>query len=93
MPVSSAVPASSLRRRDDDRSGDNGWRTGSGRVDPDGSIAALAESALNTGDLAVRSTDAAVGALIAQAARESRTFERMVETIRASNGIVYVQPR
>ena len=50
------------------------------------------DSALNTDDLAVRSTDAAVGALIAQATRESRTFERMVETIRARNGIVYVQP-
>ncbi|HEY0285179.1 MAG TPA: hypothetical protein VGC23_07320 [Vicinamibacterales bacterium] len=50
------------------------------------------DSALNAGDLAVRSTDAAVIAVIAQATRESRTFERMVEIIHARSGIVYVQP-
>ena len=43
-------------------------------------------------DLAVRSTDLALVALIAQAGRESPTFRGMTETIRAGNGIVYVQP-
>src|SRR5215203_5838399 len=43
-------------------------------------------------DLAVRSTDLALVALIAQAGRESPTFRGMTETIRASDGIVYVQP-
>jgi hypothetical protein len=45
-----------------------------------------------TADLAVRSTDAALVALIAQAGRESPTFLKMTETIRAGNGIVYVIP-
>jgi hypothetical protein len=49
-------------------------------------------TAPGSADLAVRSTDAALVALIAQAGRESPTFLRMTETIRAGNGIVYVQP-
>jgi hypothetical protein len=39
----------------------------------------------------VRSTSASITALIGQAAERSETFRRMVETINASDGIVYVE--
>ena len=40
----------------------------------------------------VRSTDAAVRALMTEAASLSRTFRRMIETIEGTDGIVYVEP-
>jgi hypothetical protein len=40
----------------------------------------------------VRSSDRALADLIDQAARQSETFRRLVATIQASNGIVYVEP-
>ena len=40
----------------------------------------------------VRSTDAVIRALIAEAASLSRTFRRLIETIQATDGIVYVEP-
>jgi hypothetical protein len=55
-------------------------------------IRAEPATALEKVDLAVRSTDLGLVALIAQAGRESPTFRGMTETIRASDGIVYVQP-
>lgn len=51
-----------------------------------------AEPVQDREDLAVRSTDATVAGLVERAARESPTFHSMVESIRAANGIVYVQP-
>jgi len=39
----------------------------------------------------VRSTDAAILALISLASQQSQTFRTLVETIAASNGIVYVE--
>jgi hypothetical protein len=39
----------------------------------------------------VRSTDAVIRALIAEAASLSRTFRRLVETIEGTDGIVYVE--
>lgn len=39
----------------------------------------------------VRSTDAAIAALIERAARDSGTFQRLRETIQHSNGIVYIE--
>ena len=39
----------------------------------------------------VRSTNPAISALIDQATEQSATFRRMVETINASNSVVYVQ--
>lgn len=43
-------------------------------------------------DMPVRSKNAAIRALVSQASGESATFQSMVETIRASQGIVYVEP-
>jgi hypothetical protein len=43
-------------------------------------------------DLAVRSTDVSVADLIERAARESPTFRSMMDAVRASKGIVYIQP-
>jgi hypothetical protein len=40
----------------------------------------------------VRSTDNALAGLIDQATRRSETFRRLLATIQASNGIVYVEP-
>lgn len=40
----------------------------------------------------VRSTDAVVRALMAEAASLSRTFRRLIETIEGTDGIVYVEP-
>jgi hypothetical protein len=40
----------------------------------------------------VRSSDSALAALIAQATRGSETFRRLITSIQASNGIVYVEP-
>lgn len=42
-------------------------------------------------DLPVRSTDAALVAIIARASVESATFRGMTESIRSADGIVYVQ--
>jgi hypothetical protein len=39
----------------------------------------------------VRSTDAVIRALIAEATSLSRTFRRLIETIQATDGIVYVE--
>jgi hypothetical protein len=40
----------------------------------------------------VRSSDSALAGLIAQATRGSETFRRLITSIQASNGIVYVEP-
>jgi len=40
----------------------------------------------------IRSSDSAIVALIDQAIKRSPTFQRLVATIEASNGIVYVEP-
>jgi hypothetical protein len=40
----------------------------------------------------VRSSDSALAGLIAQATRGSETFRRLITSIHASNGIVYVEP-
>ena len=40
----------------------------------------------------VRSTDAVIRALIAEAASLSQTFRRLVDTIEGTDGIVYVEP-
>jgi hypothetical protein len=40
----------------------------------------------------VRSSDSALAGLIAQATRGSETFQRLITSIQASNGIVYLEP-
>lgn len=57
------------------------------------SIAALATTTTmaNPAIAEVRSTNPFIRALIAEAAGRSRTFHRLVETIEASDGIVYVE--
>jgi hypothetical protein len=55
----------------------------------DGGATAAAVSALSTS--LVRSSNPAIGALIREAAERSATFRGLVETIDASDGIVYVE--
>jgi hypothetical protein len=51
----------------------------------------ISEAAGETGTSHVRSSNAAISALIVQATDQSATFRRMVETINASDSVVYVE--
>ena len=54
-------------------------------------MAEAAEETASTGGPHVRSSNPAIRALIVQATEQSATFRRMVETINASDSVVYVQ--
>ena len=54
-------------------------------------IAEAADETASTGEPHVRSSNLAIRALIVQATEQSATFRSMVETIDASDSVVYVQ--
>jgi hypothetical protein len=66
------------------------WAKGRG-LSPAGAGQGLAAEASST-TTHVRSDDSALAGLINQATRGSETFRRLLATIEASNGIVYVEP-
>jgi len=51
-----------------------------------------ADSTMNQVVARIRATTSTLNALIAEATERSATFRNLVETIHASNGIVYVEP-